>query len=67
MSVVRRGEVFNHRRFDARQFERLDFYGEIMGPIGARTVLTAKAGIVGRGMTIIQVARTGRARSFVDT
>jgi DNA-binding CsgD family transcriptional regulator len=64
--AVSREGVVNQRRFGRRMFERLDFYGEIVRPLGAHSVLTAMLGVRGRGLAIMQVARTGRTPEFGD-
>jgi DNA-binding CsgD family transcriptional regulator len=60
-----RGGVVNDRElFDARARDRLEFYAEIIKPVGSRNFLTAMMGAPGRGMTGLQVGRAGRHGSL---
>jgi DNA-binding CsgD family transcriptional regulator len=61
-----RGVVNDRELLDARTRDRLEFYVEIIKPVGSRNFLTAMMGAPGRGVTAIQLGRAGRHASLFN-
>jgi DNA-binding CsgD family transcriptional regulator len=60
--------VVNDRElFDSSTRDRLEFYDEIIKPVGSRNFLTAIMGTPGRGVTAIQLGRAGHGSLFKDS